>query len=49
MEDYFTDVAVFHAFDVIAVIPQTSCTQQATADPRSPDPALEALPGAGRP
>jgi erythromycin esterase len=49
MESYFTDVPVFDAFDAVAAIPQTSCTQQATAHPSSPDPAPHASSGAGRP
>jgi erythromycin esterase len=49
MEGYFTDVPVFDAFDAVAVIPQTSCTEQATAHPSSPDPAPRASSGAGRP
>jgi erythromycin esterase len=49
MEGYFTDVPVFDAFDAVAYIPQTSCTQQATAHPSSPDPAPHASLGAGRP
>jgi erythromycin esterase len=49
MEGYFTDVPVFDAFDAIAVIPQTSCTQQVAAHARSSDPAAYASPGAGRP
>ena len=31
MEGYFTDVPVFDAFDAVAAIPHTSCTDQATA------------------
>jgi erythromycin esterase len=31
MEGYFTDVAVFDAFDAIAAIPHTSCTDYVTA------------------
>ncbi len=42
MEGYFTDVPVFDAFDAIASIPKTSCTEQATTQPGSPDPALSA-------
>jgi erythromycin esterase len=49
MEGYFTDVPVFDAFDAVAAIPHTSCTQQATAKPSSPDPAPHASSGAGRP
>jgi erythromycin esterase len=49
MEGYFTDVPVFDAFDAVAAIPQTSCTQQATAHPSSPDPAPHVSLGAGRP
>jgi erythromycin esterase len=49
MEGYFTDVPVFDAFDAVAAIPQTSCTEQATAQPSSPDPAPHASSGAGRP
>jgi erythromycin esterase len=49
MEGYFTDVPVFDAFDAVAAIAQTSCTQQATAHPRSPDPAPHASSGAARP
>jgi erythromycin esterase len=49
MEGYFTDVPVFDAFDAVAAIPHTSCTQQATAHPSSPDPAAHASSGAGRP
>jgi erythromycin esterase len=49
MEGYFTDVPVFDAFDAIAAIPQTSCTQQATAQLGSPVPAPHAASGAGRP
>jgi erythromycin esterase len=30
MEGYFTDVPVFDAFDAVAAIPETSCTQQVT-------------------
>jgi erythromycin esterase len=48
MEGYFTDVPVFDAFDAVAAIPQTSCTQQAT-HPSSPHPAPHASSGAGRP
>jgi erythromycin esterase len=49
MEGYFTDVPVFDAFDAVAAIPQTSCTQQATAHPSSAHPAPHASSGAGRP
>jgi erythromycin esterase len=49
MEGYFTDVPVFDAFDAVAAIPQTSCTEQATAQPSLPDPAPRASSGAGRP
>jgi erythromycin esterase len=50
MEGYFTDVPVFDAFDAVAAIPHTSCTQQATtAHPSSPDPAPHAPSGAARP
>jgi erythromycin esterase len=49
MEGYFTDVPVFDAFDAIATIAHTSCTQQATAHPSSPDPTQHASSGAGRP
>jgi erythromycin esterase len=49
MEGYFTDVPVFDAFDAVAAIAQTRCTQQATAHPRSPDPAPHASSGAARP
>jgi erythromycin esterase len=49
MEGYFTDVPVFDAFDAVAAIAETSCTQQATAHPRSPDPAPHASSGAARP
>jgi erythromycin esterase len=28
MEDYFMDVSVFDAFDAVASIPQTSCTER---------------------
>jgi erythromycin esterase len=31
MEGYFTDVPVFDAFDAVAAIPHTSCTDQVTA------------------
>jgi erythromycin esterase len=48
MEGYFHDVPVFDAFDAVAAIPQTSCTQQAT-HPRSPHPAPHASSGADRP
>jgi erythromycin esterase len=48
MEGYFTDVPVFDAFDAVAAIPHTSCTQQAT-HPSSPHPAPHASSGAGRP
>ena len=49
MEGYFTDVPVFDAFDAVAAIAETSCTQQATAHPRSPDPAPHTSSGAARP
>jgi erythromycin esterase len=48
MEGYFTDAPIFDAFDAVAAIPQTSCTQQATAHPSPPHAAPNASSGAGR-
>jgi len=39
MEDYFMDVAVFDAFDAVASIPDTSCTEYVSAQADSPDRA----------
>jgi erythromycin esterase len=42
MEGYFHDVPVFDAFDAVAYIPQTSCSEQAITQRGSPDQALSA-------